>query len=176
MRKICLALLLVLTSSLTYGQRPEPQPVVYVYVENNPHPMTAVTSQTETRRGWDIQGIRVGQKAVRYLWGKKARQQTERRPTFAIYPRQENLNDYVLIRLKTKRTYRTLPKARWEENAYTRVDLSAFRIENLPGMGFAVTPLSPLPPGEYILFNLAQTPVNEYGDFRVFDFSIPSSE
>lgn len=56
-----------------------------------------------------------------------------------------------------------------------RVDLSAFRIENLPDMGFAVTPLKPLEPGEYIVVNLAQTAVNEYGDFRAYELSVPKS-
>lgn len=172
MKFICLCLMGLLAASTVHGQLPTPKPTVYIYVANAPYPLSAVTSQTEAKRGWDIQGISVGRKTMRYFWGRRAVQQTDSRPTFAIYPRQESLNDYALIRLKEKREYRLLPKAVLTDCPYTRVDLKAFRIENLPDMGFAVTPLAPLAPGEYILVNLAQEPVGELQDIRVFPFSV----
>ena len=40
-------------------------------------------------------------------------------------------------------------------------------------MGFSVTPKTPLFPGEYILINLEQKPVNEEGDVIAYDFTVP---
>lgn len=175
MGKKSLTLLGLLFGLTVHAQLPAAKPTVYIYVEQSFHPLRAITSQTETKRGWDIQGVSVGRKAVRYFWGKQAQQLADPQPTLAIYPQQENLNDYALIRLKSKRDYRLLPKAALSDCTYVRVDLSAFRIENLPDMGFAVTPLKPLEPGEYIVVNLAQTAVNEYGDFRAYELSVPKS-
>jgi hypothetical protein len=82
------------------------------------------------------------------------------------------LNDYALIRLKERRGFRYLPASEFKDCDYTRVELGLFNIENLPGLGFAVTPLTPLFPGEYILVDLSQKPVNQYGDVKAYDFTV----
>ena len=167
---ICLCLL---TWSGAWAQRPEVAPNVFIYVEGNQYPMKSITSQTEKKKGWDIQGISVGGKFQRYFWGKKSKQLTDSRPKFAIFPKEYNLNEYAIIRLNERKSYRRLPDAELKECDYVRIDLNAFVIENLPDMGFSVTPKTPLFPGEYILINLEQKPVNEEGDVIAYDFTVP---
>lgn len=157
----------------TWAQMPEVAPNVFIYVEGNQYPMKSITSQTEKKKGWDIQGISVGGKFQRYFWGKKSKQLTDNQPRFAIFPKEHNLNDYAIIRLNERKSYRRLPDAELKECDYVRIDLNAFVIENLPDMGFAVTPKTPLFPGEYILINLEQKPVNEQGDVIAYDFTVP---
>ena len=104
---ICLCLL---TWSGAWAQRPEVAPNVFIYVEGNQYPMKSITSQTEKKKGWDIQGISVGGKFQRYFWGKKSKQLTDSRPKFAIFPKEYNLNDYAIIRLNERKSYRPVRK------------------------------------------------------------------
>lgn len=172
MKKISFLLLMLCACFCTKAQMAQPAPNVFIYTGRTAYPMRTVTSQTEVRKGWDIQGINVGRKPLRYFWGAHAGQTTGTQPKFAIYPRTQNLNDYVLIRLKGKKEYRRMPEPEVKDCDYTRVDLNAFSIENLPDMGFAVMPTTPLLPGEYILVDITQQEVNPYGDFKAYDFTV----
>lgn len=154
------------------SQMVQPPPTVFVYINKTAYPMPSVTSQVEIKKGWEIQGINVNRKPLRYFWGAHAKQAVDNLPTFAIYPTTQKLNDYVLIRLKQKKEYRRLPYADMKDCPYVRVDLENFTIENLPDMGFAVTPQVPLQPGEYILADMTQQAVNQYGDFKAYDFTV----
>lgn len=155
-----------------HAQMDQPAPNVFIYVNEQQHPMNAVTSQTEMKKGWDIQGINVGKKNIRYFSGAHAKQLTAQQPSFAIYPKTEHLNDYVLIRLKEKRDYRRMPAAEFKDCDYQRVEIGNFDIQNLPEMGYKVTPIKPLFPGEYILVDITQKSVNQYGDFKAYDFCV----
>ena len=137
------------------AQMKQPDPTVFIFVGDSVFPMREATSQTELKKGWDIQGINVGRKTRRYFSGAHARQVTGRQPKFAIYPTTQNLNDYALIRLRERRGFRYLPSAELKDCDYTRVELGLFKMENLPNLGFAVTPATPLKPGEYILVDLS---------------------
>ena len=159
-------------SNAAYAQMPEPEPTVFILVNEQKAAMRAVTSQTEEKKGWDIQGITVGKKLIRYFWGKQSKQLTDQKPTFVIYPKDCTLNDYALIRLNKRRDHRRLPYANLNECGYTRINIDSFVIENLPDMGFQVSPKEDLFPGEYILVNLKQTPCNEAGDIVAYDFSV----
>lgn len=159
-------------SNVARAQMPEPEPTVFIMVNGNQNPMRAITSQTEEKKGWDIQGITVGKKQIRYFWGKQAKQLTDQKPCFVIYPKECTLNDYALVRLNKRRDHRRLPYAELNECGYTRINIDSFVIENLPDMGFFVTPKEDLFPGEYILVNLKQTPCNENGDIKAYDFSV----
>ncbi|MCM1108511.1 MAG: hypothetical protein NC388_05580 [Clostridium sp.] len=170
--KYIILLILWIATAQASAQMQTPPPEVYIYVEEKTYAMKAVTSQTELKKGWDIQGVNVGRKTVRYFWGAHAQQLTDTQPRFAIYPRQGTLNDFALLRLKTKKTHRRLPAAQLSECEYTRVELTSFRIDNLPDMGFAITPIHPLTPGEYIIVDLSCKPINEYGDIRAYDFQV----
>lgn len=170
--KLLLLSVAFLTSGSMKAQMDAPQPVVFIYVEGTPYPMKASDSQSELKKGWDIQGINVGRKIIRYFWNAHAGQLADSRPRFAVYPKEQSLSDYALIRLKEKKTHRRMPAASFADCDYMRVDLHSFHIENLPDMGFAVSPLRPLVPGEYILVDLSQKPVNEYGDIRAYDFRV----
>lgn len=172
MKKFILTGLLSLFLLQIHAQMDQPAPTVFIYVNDNPHPMTAITSQTEQKKGWDIQGITVGQKTIRYFSGEHAKQIADNQPKFAIYPKTEHLNDYVLIRLKERKGFRRLPASEFKDCDYIRIELDKFKIENLPEMGFAVTPLSPLFPGEYILMDISQKSVNKYGDIKAYDFRV----
>lgn len=150
----------------------QPAPTVFIFVGDSVFPMSASTSQTELKKGWDIQGFNVGRKIRRYFSSPHARQTAGTQPKFAIYPTTQELNDYALVRLKARRTLRYLPASELKDCDYTRVELGLFKIEPLPGLGFAVSPLTPLPPGEYILVDLSQKAVNEFGDFKAYDFMV----
>ena len=154
------------------AQMPQPAPHVFIMVNGEKAPMRAQITQTEEKKGWDIQGFNVGRKLVRYFSGKYSKQLSDTKPTFAIYPKEETLNDYALIRLNKRGNYRRLPDADILECGYTRINMDAFVIENLPEMGFLVTPVKDLFPGEYILINLKQTPQNKEGDLKAYDFSV----
>lgn len=173
-RILQLFLILMLTGIPTrsMAQMPTPEPTVFIFVNEQKSPMRSVTSQTEKKKGWDIQGINVGQKLIRYFWGKQSKQLAESKPCFAIYPKEGTLNDYALIRLNKRRDHRRLPHADLNECDYTRINIDSFVIENLPNMGFFVTPKNDLFPGEYILVNLKQSPCNESGDIIAYDFSV----
>ena len=166
---LCLLMLLFLQAQ---AQMKQPDPTVFIFVADSVFPMRAATSQTELKKGWDIQGINVGRKIRRYFSGAHSRQTTGAQPKFAIYPTTQALNDYALIRLKERRGFRYLPAAELKDCDYTRVELGLFKMENLPNLGFAVTPATPLAPGEYILVDLSQKSVNEYGDFKAYDFTV----
>lgn len=172
MKKILLFILISIVATSMKAQMAQPAPTVFIYIGENLFPMTTVTSQTEIKKGWDVQGVNVGGKSIRYFWGAHAKQVAEAQPKFAIYPRTQNLNDYVLIRLKGKKEYRRMPSADVKDCDYTRIDLDGFTIENLPDMGFTVSPKAPLAPGEYILTDITQQSVNQYGDFKAYDFRI----
>ncbi len=176
MKKIFSLWLVIFACIQTSAQMKQPAPTVFIYVGETAFPMRTVTSQTEVKQGWDIQGINVGRKPVRYFWGAHARQTTDECPKFAIYPRTQTLNDYVLLRLKGKKEYRRMPKPDVKDCDYMRVNLDGFKIENLPDMGFAITPKAPLAPGEYILVDTTQDSVNSYGDIKAYDFSVKKNK
>ncbi|MCD8318390.1 MAG: hypothetical protein LUC45_05940 [Paraprevotella sp.] len=166
---LCLFMALFIGAQAQMASKP---PTVFIYVGDSIFPMHTMTSQTEIKKGWDIQGINVGRKTKRYFSGAHARQSAGRQPKFAIYPQTQDLNDYALIRLKERRNFRYLPSADPKDCDYKRVELGLFTIEALPKMGFAVTPIKALFPGEYILVDLSQKPVNDYGDFEAYDFTV----
>lgn len=172
MKKVLLLCTFVFLSILTYAQMDQPKPTVFIYVNQSPYPMHASTSQTEQKKGWDIQGFQVGGKTLRYFSEPHSKQLTDRKPKFAIYPQTQHLNDYVLIRLREKRNHRLMPAPEFKDCDYTRIELNRFKIENLPNMGFAVTPLKELFPGEYILVDITQKKTNAYGDFKAYDFTV----
>ena len=171
-RRFVLLMSLMVNSVVLFSQMKQPDPTVFIIVEDSMYAMREVTTQTEYKKGWDIQGITVGRKLRRYISGDVAKQLTGTLPQFAIFPKEQNLNDYVLIRLKERRGYRLLPLPELRDCDYIRVELNKFKIENLPNMGFAVTPLTPLFPGEYILVDITQKSCNQYGDIKVYDFSV----
>ena len=97
------------------AQMKQPDPTVFIFVGDSIFPMNVITSQTELKKGWDIQGINVGRKIKRYFSGAQARQTTGRQPKFAIYPKTQDLNDYALIRLKERRGFRYLPASEFKD-------------------------------------------------------------
>ena len=44
------------------AQMKQPDPTVFIFVGDSIFPMNVITSQTELKKGWDIQGINVGRK------------------------------------------------------------------------------------------------------------------
>lgn len=176
-RLLQLFLLLFLAGApvVSKAQLPTPEPTVFIFVNDHKTAMRSITSQTEEKKGWDIQGINVGKKLIRYFWGKQSKQLAEPKPCFAIYPKEATLNDYALIRLNKRRDHRRLPHAELNDCEYIRINLDSFVIENLPDMGFFVTPKENLFPGEYILVNLKQSPCNASGDIVAYDFSVQSN-
>ena len=154
------------------AQTASAQPDLFIYTGTAAHPMHSIESQTIQKRSWSIQGFNVKRSPVRCFQGAHARQVTDAQPTWAIYPRTQHLNDYALIRLKEKKNSRCLPSPDVRECDYRRIDIRHFRVENLPDMGFAVTPTEPLAAGEYILVDLTQEGAVQGGDIRAYDFRV----
>ena len=51
------------------AQMKQPDPTVFIFVGDSIFPMNVITSQTELKKGWDIQGINVGRKNKKILLG-----------------------------------------------------------------------------------------------------------
>lgn len=131
--------------------------------------------QTEIKPGWSIAGKKLKDTRVLYLWGKSALQMTDdRKPALRVNPGiQETLVDYALIRLKTRRDHRRLPRERLRDNTYVRLEPEHFSIQAEGKDAFVCTPNVSLPPGEYILTCLNQTLSEEQAGYKVYPFRIP---
>jgi hypothetical protein len=166
-------LVIIFSTEMVWGQMPQPVCDVYIYVEHNQLPMKRIASQTEIRPGWLIQGKSVGRKMVHYLARRQSLQIVEPSPRFAIYPQGNfTLADYALVKLVRKSNYRLFPTQKRLSTVSTPLDLNHFKVENLPNMGFAVTPIIELKPGEYCLMNLKEKEIDEYGNVYVYDFTV----
>ena len=53
-----------------------------------------------------------------------------------------------------------------------RIELGLFELSNLPGMGFAASPVEELKPGEYILLDLTQERVGKLADVKAYPFTV----
>ena len=49
------------------AQMKQPDPTVFIFVGDSIFPMNVITSQTELKKGWDIQGINVGPVSYTHL-------------------------------------------------------------------------------------------------------------
>lgn len=172
MKRTSIILLFFILTTASFAQMIAQPSNVFIFVADSMYAMHPITSQTEIKKGWDIQGFNVGRKTKRYFYGKQAKQKVNKTPKFAIFPTTQHLNDYVLVRLNERKNARNLPCANIHDCDYIRIELNTFRIENLPNFGFAVTPLIPLFPGEYILVDITQKSCNEYGDFKAYDITV----
>lgn len=129
-------------------------------------------TQTEVKAGWKIVDITLKSKVKRYLWGSMAKHLTlNEQPCFMVTCDTLLLSDLVLMRLKQKREYRSIPKAEPRENSYTRVELPNFSIEPMGTDTFLVKPVSPLPQGEYLFMWLTAPRVGKLEDWYVWPFS-----
>ncbi len=147
---------------------------VWMNVAGNTVPLKVEQTQTETKPGWKIVDIKLKDKLTRYLVGTRSTQLTDNAsPTLLIYPNEnETLTDYALMRLRRRRQFRQLITPQLEKNEYTRFLPEYFDIQPATGIGFACTPKTPLEVGEYIVVYLPQKPVQPYGDYMVYPFSI----
>ena len=82
------------------------------------------------------------------------------------------LSDLVLIKLKTKKEYRSIPKPLLQDNKCIHVDLSTFSISAYRKDDFLIQPITPLEPGEYIFTFTTLSPVGDFSDWIVWPFSI----
>ena len=132
-------------------------------------------TQTELKPGWTVFDIKLKDKFVHYLNGAHAAQQTDgNTPLFHIIPAtDEVLANYALIRLQSRKYYRKLPKSNVRENEYKRVEPADFFIKSDGDNGFICQPLEALGKGDYILLNLAQTPIGNLQDLKVYPFTVP---
>ena len=160
------------TTLLLHAQRPEQPKTVFVYINDSAYAMQERTSQSILKKPLSIQGIDVGTKVQRYFYGKTSDQRVGRKPRFAIYPTTQNLNDYAIIRLKQKRDARVMSAPEPLDCKPLRIELGLFELSNLPGMGFAASPVEELKPGEYILLDLTQERVGKLADVRAYPFTV----
>lgn len=104
-------------------------------------------TQTEVKPGWKIIDINLKSRMKRYIWGTCARQYTtSTQPQFIVDTDTLRLSNLALIRLKTKKEYRSIPKPDILNNRHTMVDLNTFRIEPYGEESFLIQPLQPLAP------------------------------
>lgn len=80
-------------------------------------PIEQQQTQTEIKPGWKIVDIQLKSTRQRYLWGNTAKQYTrDTRPQFIIDTDTLLLSDMVVMKLKTKKEYRKIPKAKIQDN------------------------------------------------------------
>lgn len=136
-------------------------------------PIEAQQTQTEVKPGWKIVDIQLKSKFKRYLWGSKAKQLAENSsPKFIVDTDSLLLSDLVLIRLKGKKEYRSIPKPQVHKNKCIYVDFSSFHIEPYGSDLFLIQPIQPLQPGEYIFTWKTLSTVGEMEDWLVWPFSV----
>ena len=146
-----------------------------IYLDTRPSPVQIESqlTQSELKPGWKIVDIQLKSKINRYLWGAKSRLYCDTpRPSFIVDTDSLLLSDLVLIRLKTRREYRSIPKPNVHDNKCIFVDLNNFRIEASGDEAFRITPLNDLQPGEYIFTWITARPIGELGDWTVFPFTV----
>lgn len=148
-----------------------------VFIGDSIYRINPQTTQTETKAGWKIVDYQTKSKTVRYLWGVHSKQPIEdQQPSFFIDPGTSQLIDFAIIRLTPKRDYRKLPKAQLKECVYHTFDLYTVTTELLPDENYKVTLKEPLTPGEYIITQMTQSPVDNMGNIIVYPFTIVNTE
>ena len=174
MKRLLYTILLMCPLSLC-AQMPKTEPVACITIGDSLYALPVEQTQTEVRPGWKIADVaETRAKMTRYVWGPRSRQIADgRTPRLVVRTRQDGtINDFVLIRLKEKKQYRQLPKPQIVDCKPTYIDLFTFRIEVLPDERYAVTPLRPLQPGEYILVDRGGKDASEFGDKVVYSFTV----
>lgn len=166
MKKI-ICLLAFLSALSTYAQRVE------ISVADRWAEIPAQQTQSELKPGWKIVDYQMKSRLTHYLSGGHATQLADgNRPAFRVTPgEKEVLLDYAIIRLKSYKSYRKLPKVQLSDNEYIRLEISNFNIK-AEGDAFVCQPLQPLSPGEYILVSFSQKPIGELQDLLVYPFCI----
>ncbi|MBQ2073432.1 MAG: hypothetical protein IKM92_04965 [Bacteroidaceae bacterium] len=166
-KTIILGLAAILTATISHAQ------TIYLDAEPAPVQIESQLTQSELKPGWKIVDIQLKSKINRYLWGAKSRQYCDTpRPSFIVNTDSLLLSDLVLIRLKARREYRSIPKPNVHDNKCIFVDLNNFRIEASGEEAFRITPITDLQPGEYIFTWMTARPIGELGDWTVFPFSV----
>ena len=140
-------------------------------------PIEVQQTQTEVKPGWKIVDIQLTSKFKRYLWGTKAKQLAENSsPKFIVDTDSLLLSDLVLIKLKGKKEYRSIPKLQVHQNKCIHVDLNTFHIEPYGNDLFLIQPIQPLQPGEYIFTWKSLSPVGKMEDWLVWPFSVSKTQ
>ena len=166
-KTIIISLAAAFATTVTYAQ------TIYLDTQPTPVQIESQLTQSELKPGWKIVDIQLKSKINRYLWGAKSRLYCDTpRPSFIVDTDSMLLSDLVLIRLKTRREYRSIPKPNVHDNKCIFVDLNNFRIEASGDEAFRITPLNDLQPGEYIFTWITARPIGELGDWTVFPFTV----
>jgi hypothetical protein len=166
LRHIFIALFLAIATS-TWAQR------ISLLDGEQVYPIQSQQTQTEVKPGWKIVDLQLKSKWAKYLWGTKSKQLIDTpSPQFIIDTDSLVLSDLVLIKLKTKKEYRSIPKPLLQDNKCIHVDLSTFSISAYRKYDFLIQPITPLEPGEYIFTFTTLSPVGDFSDWIVWPFSI----
>ena len=130
-------------------------------------------TQSEIKPGWKIVNIQLKSTLKRYLWGNTAKIYTDQQqPRFVVNTDSLTLSEMALIKLKSKREYRSIPKPNIYDNNCIYVDFNTFHIEPYGEESFIIQPLRALDSGEYIFTWISLPPVGEYHDWIVWPFSV----
>lgn len=173
MTRLFTILLLLLPLKLS-AQMPAQPDVVWMGIGDSLYAISPSPTQTEVKPGWKIADVaETKSKSIRYVWGAHARQLAEGNlPRLVLKPVQGTLHDFVILKLKQKKQYRKFAKPKIEDCNPIYIDLHSFRIELLPDGRYSITPHQPMQPGEYVIINTAEKPLNELGDRNVYGFAI----
>ncbi len=157
-----------------FAQMPRTPDSVWMSIGDSLYPISPAQTQTETRPGWKIADVaETRSKSVRYVWGGRSTQLAESpSPRIVLKVQDGTLHDHLILQLKSKKQYRRFPKPDPSDCDPIYIDLNSFRIELLPDERYAITPLRPLPPGEYVIVNTAAKPLNDQGDMTVYGFTV----
>lgn len=156
------------------AQMPRQPETAWIGIGDSLYALPAIQTQTEVKPGWQIADVaKTKDKTTRYVWGAHSRQLADSaQPRFVLRTQQSTLHDFVIIKLKQKKQYRLLPKAKLNECNPIFIDLHTFRIELLPDERYSIIPLRPMEPGEYLLIDTSAKTVNELGDRMAYEFTI----
>ena len=145
---------------------------VWVLMNGHLEEVRPEQTATEVKPGWKIVDIQTRSHKVRYLWGMSSMQLFGPTDTLVVDPGEGVLSDFVLVPLKRKAEYRRLNKEKMMDNKYQVLDFHSFDITPYGDDAFRVTPLKPLPPGEYIIYNRNSEPMSEMGDYEVYPITV----
>lgn len=173
MKKIVL-FLLSLCVCQAWSQMPKKRDLAWITVGDSLYVLPVAQTQTEVKPGWKIADVaETKSKMVRYVWGATSRQLSPSQlPRLVLDVQRGTLHDVLIVRLDAKKSYRKFPKADIRDCQPLYIDLTSCKIELLPDERYAVTPLRPLKPGEYIVVNTAEDTLGDYGDREVWGFTV----
>ncbi len=148
---------------------------IYCITNDSAFEIHAEQTLSETNPGWDIVGMfKTKDRTTRYLMGKNSTVSLSSvQPKFGILlAPHELITQYVLVKLKTFKQYRTIPQKTFQKKRYIALSPENFHISIGENEQFVCQYRHTLPPGEYMLMNKMQVTDAHHPNYEVFPFRV----